>query len=181
MDDQIGVALCLDALAWIAASQKKPDRALALLAAADAVWAAIPALLPAVLRQHHDVALGTARQALPGSKCRAAAAKGSAMSQAEAIAFALGEAPQPGQRSDGAKSGAADGQLTHREQEVAALVSRGLSNSQIAGTLVISARTAETHVQHIMTKLGFSSRAEIAAWSATSHDDQSAPWPGPGR
>jgi len=49
---------------------------------------------------------------------------------------------------------------------VAALVARGLSNSQIAVTLVISARTVETHVQHIMDKLGFSTRAQIAAWSA---------------
>ena len=42
----------------------------------------------------------------------------------------------------------------------------GLSNSQIAAELVISARTVETHVQHIMDKLGFRTRAQIAAWSA---------------
>jgi Response regulator containing a CheY-like receiver domain and an HTH DNA-binding domain len=46
------------------------------------------------------------------------------------------------------------------------LVARGLSNGQIAGELVISARTVETHVQHIMDKLGVSTRAQIAAWSA---------------
>ena len=49
---------------------------------------------------------------------------------------------------------------------MAALVAQGLSNSQIAATLVISARTVETHVQHIMNKLGCSTRAQIAAWSA---------------
>ena len=42
----------------------------------------------------------------------------------------------------------------------------GQSNGQIAATLVISARTVETHVQHIMDKLGCGSRAQIAAWSA---------------
>jgi DNA-binding NarL/FixJ family response regulator len=49
---------------------------------------------------------------------------------------------------------------------VAALVARGLSNGEIAGELVISARTVETHVQHIMDKLGVGTRAQIAAWSA---------------
>ena len=50
---------------------------------------------------------------------------------------------------------------------MAALVARGHSNGQIAAALVISARTVETHVQHIMDKLGCGSRAQIAAWSAT--------------
>ena len=49
---------------------------------------------------------------------------------------------------------------------MAVLVARGQSNSQIAATLVISARTAETHVQHIMNKLGVGTRAQIAAWAA---------------
>ena len=49
---------------------------------------------------------------------------------------------------------------------MAALVAQGMSNSQIAATLVISVRTVETHVQHIMDKLGCSTRAQIAAWSA---------------
>ena len=56
--------------------------------------------------------------------------------------------------------------LTRREQDVAALVARGQSNGQIAAMLVISDRTVETHVQHIMDKLGCGSRAQIAAWSA---------------
>jgi non-specific serine/threonine protein kinase len=49
---------------------------------------------------------------------------------------------------------------------VAALVAQGQSNSQIASELVISVRTVESHIQHILDKLGFSSRAQIAAWSA---------------
>jgi DNA-binding CsgD family transcriptional regulator/tetratricopeptide (TPR) repeat protein len=55
--------------------------------------------------------------------------------------------------------------LSRREQEVAALVARGLSNREIARTLYLSERTAENHVQHILTKLGFGSRAQIAAWA----------------
>ncbi len=57
--------------------------------------------------------------------------------------------------------------LSRREQEVAALVARGLTNREIARTLFPSERTAENHVQHILTKLGFGSRAQIAAWAVT--------------
>jgi DNA-binding CsgD family transcriptional regulator len=56
--------------------------------------------------------------------------------------------------------------LSSRELEVAALVARGLTNRQIADRLVISERTAQNHVQHILTKLGFMSRSQIAAWTA---------------
>jgi DNA-binding NarL/FixJ family response regulator len=54
--------------------------------------------------------------------------------------------------------------LTHREREVAALVARGLSNREIARHLTIAERTAENHVEHILNKLGFRSRSQIAAW-----------------
>ena len=56
------------------------------------------------------------------------------------------------------------GGLTKRELEVAALVAAGASNRDIADELVISERTAESHVQNILTKLGFGSRAQIASW-----------------
>jgi non-specific serine/threonine protein kinase len=49
---------------------------------------------------------------------------------------------------------------------VAGLITQGLSNNEIAATMTISARTAETHVRHIMVKLGFTTRAQIAAWAA---------------
>lgn len=58
--------------------------------------------------------------------------------------------------------------LTSREVEVAMLVAEGLTNRQIADRLVISERTAQNHVQHILTKLGFTSRSQIAAWTAMS-------------
>jgi DNA-binding NarL/FixJ family response regulator len=54
--------------------------------------------------------------------------------------------------------------LTHREQEIAELVAKGLTNREIASQLVISDRTAEGHVEHILTKLGFRSRGQIGAW-----------------
>ena len=54
--------------------------------------------------------------------------------------------------------------LTPRQLEVAALVSQGLSNRQIAGRLVITERSAESHVERIRDRLGFRSRAQVAAW-----------------
>ncbi|MEV4233753.1 helix-turn-helix transcriptional regulator [Nocardia sp. NPDC049737] len=54
--------------------------------------------------------------------------------------------------------------LSPREREVAARVAAGKSNREIATTLVLSERTAQNHVQHILTKLGFANRSQIAAW-----------------
>ena len=58
------------------------------------------------------------------------------------------------------------GALSAREAQIAALVAEGLTNRQIASRLVISERTAQNHVQHILDKLGFASRSRIAAWHA---------------
>jgi DNA-binding NarL/FixJ family response regulator len=58
------------------------------------------------------------------------------------------------------------GVLSAREAQVAALIAEGLSNRQIAHRLHLSERTAENHVTHILTKLGFGSRARIASWYA---------------
>jgi len=55
--------------------------------------------------------------------------------------------------------------LTPREREVTGLVAEGLSNRQIAEGLYLSERTAETHVQNILTKLGFCSRTQVAGWA----------------
>jgi non-specific serine/threonine protein kinase len=83
-----------------------------------------------------------------------------------AIAYALGEdsraasAPATGPESP---FGAA---LTKRQVAVARLVAQGLTNREIAARLFISDRTAEGHVEQIRNKLGFTSRAQVAAWAA---------------
>ncbi|MGH3193978.1 MAG: helix-turn-helix transcriptional regulator, partial [Streptosporangiaceae bacterium] len=61
---------------------------------------------------------------------------------------------------------AAASPLSPRELEVATLVARRMTNKQIGATLFVSERTAENHVQHILVKLGFSNRSQIAAWLA---------------
>jgi non-specific serine/threonine protein kinase len=54
--------------------------------------------------------------------------------------------------------------LTSREQEIANLLGRGLTNRQVAMRLGMSVRTADTHVCRILRKLGVRCRGEIAAW-----------------
>jgi DNA-binding CsgD family transcriptional regulator/tetratricopeptide (TPR) repeat protein len=56
------------------------------------------------------------------------------------------------------------GGLSPRELEVAALVARGMTNRQIATELVITEGTAANHVKHILARLAFDSRTQIAAW-----------------
>jgi len=55
--------------------------------------------------------------------------------------------------------------LTLREREVAALVAQGKSNGEIADALVVSKRTVETHIAHILAKLGFTNRAQVVRWA----------------
>jgi DNA-binding NarL/FixJ family response regulator len=81
------------------------------------------------------------------------------LSVEDAIGYALNEKPHV--VPSPAK---AEMTLTHRERQVAELVAQGLSNNDIAARLVISRRTAEAHVEHMLLKLGFTSRAQIAAW-----------------
>jgi tetratricopeptide (TPR) repeat protein len=57
------------------------------------------------------------------------------------------------------------GGLTARERQVAALIAQGNSNREIAAALVVGERTIETHVAHILSKLGFDSRTQIAVWA----------------
>jgi DNA-binding CsgD family transcriptional regulator len=96
-----------------------------------------------------------------------AAEAGALAAAAAAAASRLGMGPLL--RSARALSSSLDGSpafpLTRREGEIAALIARGLTNRQIAAALHISERTAENHVQHILTKLGLHTRTQIALWS----------------
>ena len=72
--------------------------------------------------------------------------------------------PQVARRPD--RSSATLALLTHREEEVAILVSRGLTNRQIASELFISEHTVATHIARILKRLALSSRSRLSAWVA---------------
>jgi DNA-binding NarL/FixJ family response regulator len=74
----------------------------------------------------------------------------------DAIALAFGF-KRPRVRSD-------EG-LTAREQEVARLVAEGLTNKEIAARLQLSVRTVESHVRHVLARLGFANRTQLATWA----------------
>lgn len=72
------------------------------------------------------------------------------------------ELPQPDAGTPAARrAGPAAHALTPREREVAGPVAQGLSNREVAERLVISKRTADTHIERILNKLGVASRTEI--------------------
>jgi DNA-binding CsgD family transcriptional regulator len=58
------------------------------------------------------------------------------------------------------------GGLTEREREVAALIAQGKASREIADILVVNSRTIEKHIENILSKLGFTSRAQIAVWAS---------------
>ena len=73
-------------------------------------------------------------------------------------------------QADAAESAARWAMLTAREREVAALVAWGLANKDIASRLVVSKRTVDAHIEHILGKLGYSSRVQIAALAVGQRD-----------
>jgi DNA-binding NarL/FixJ family response regulator len=117
----------------------------------------------------HAPLLANAKQsaiaALGASRFESEFKAGTRLSRSVAIRLALGEPAQ------GATAASDDvgGMLGKREAEVARLVADGLSNKQIGGRLFISERTVDSHVHSILNKLGFNSRAQIAAWMASSN------------
>jgi DNA-binding NarL/FixJ family response regulator len=67
--------------------------------------------------------------------------------------------------------------LSDRQRAVAVLVAAGLSNRAIAETLGVGRRTVDTHVRHILRKLGVRSRVQIGVWVST----RAAPRPAAGK
>lgn len=155
------IPACFEFLASLAAAND-PRRAVCLLAAADSLRTAIGAVLPAVDRIDHERTFAVSRGRLSESAFAAAWRAGGAMTVDEAIASALLGATNPMSPI----TTRTWPELTARESEVAMLISRGLTNREIAAALVIAERTAEAHVTHVLTKLGLRSRTQIALWAA---------------
>ncbi|MBB4712918.1 putative ATPase/DNA-binding CsgD family transcriptional regulator [Streptomyces luteogriseus] len=167
--DVIGIALTLDLLASIAAERGAHEHAALLLGGADRAWADIDT------GRWGSHTLNSARRA---SEERSASAlgrdaferahrRGHALGLAELVGHACQEPGRPHPAEATAVPPPHDGtsvRLTRRETEVARLVAEGLANQQIADRLVIARRTAEGHVERILSKLGFRNRSQIAAW-----------------
>ncbi|WP_280498072.1 ATP-binding protein [Nocardia asiatica] len=165
-NDRVATALMMELMAWIAAARGEHRRAARLLGAVGSEWRRIGTSITAFgphLGRRHDACEHTTAAALPAAVLRAERARGESLDHDQAIEYAL-------DRHECAAAAAEreDSVLTAREQQVAELVARGLSNRQIAQRLVVSPRTIDRHIENILGKLGFSSRAQIAAWTAVS-------------
>jgi DNA-binding NarL/FixJ family response regulator len=146
--------------AAVSANEREGLAACAALAIFDLARALAPGASAASGRPGRPGHVAEAAAALAAEAAALAAA-------AAAMASRLGMPPllRSARSLAAALDGSAAGPLTRREGEIAALVARGLTNRQIAAALHISERTAENHVQHILTKLGLSTRTQIATWS----------------
>jgi non-specific serine/threonine protein kinase len=162
LDDPWRIAHCLEGLAWNAAAAGEHERAARLLGAARTLWHSPGTPAAGALVHPHGRYEAQVRQALGESAFTTAFQHGAALTTDQAIAYALAAKPAavpPPPSAPGALA-----VLTHRERQVADLLAHGLSNKDIAARLVITQRTAETHVENILTKLGFTSRAQAAVW-----------------
>lgn len=156
--DQRGMADCLDGLAGALAALGHAERAARLLGAAEKLREMIGAAVWPTNEPDRERALALARRQLDAATFDRARAEGHARPLEETVTELLSPGTHVPPEEDGSE-------LTPREREVAALVAQGLTNRQIGAALVITEGTARLHVKHILQKLGFRSRAQIAAWA----------------
>jgi len=161
LENRDNLLYLLDGLACHAAMVGRPQRAARLLGAAEGMRAETGIRL----MRHMEPLLAKARETIAGSLGPEALGSemqaGRRMASAEAIAYALEEKKPSGLADPASRTRRTP--LTRRELEIAALVSEGLSNKEIASRVFLSERTVETHVSNILDKLGINSRVEIAA------------------
>lgn len=163
LDESSGLALCLETLAWINGSKGGHLRSAMLQGAAHMVRESIPGPLPRPFQAYSERCRVLGEQALGAGRRTRLFDRGKGLDRSGAIALGLDRPVEPGLTTGAVSAG---GVLSKRELEVAALVAEGWTDKHIASHLVISQRTAESHVEHIRTKLGFHTRSQIAAWSA---------------
>jgi DNA-binding CsgD family transcriptional regulator len=173
-----GVAEGLAGLAAIACAQGQFERAARLFGAAEALAERNQRMIWPAERFERDRHIAWVRTHLDAVALNAAWATGRTMTEEQAIQYAL-TAENAGPLVDAAQPSSDPahrltlrqaekqfyGGLTGRECEVAALIAQGKSNRALGEQLVITERTAERHVANILSKLGFHSRTQIAAWA----------------
>jgi predicted ATPase/DNA-binding SARP family transcriptional activator/DNA-binding CsgD family transcriptional regulator len=164
------ISRSVECLATVVSMQGYSYRAARLFGAGEALREAIGASQVPFYLVDHARGVATARAGLGEEDFAAAWAEGRAMTVEQAVEYALSSeqaaASQavfaPGRPTTEEPSH----KLTHREGEVAALITQGLPNRSIAEELYVSERTVEVHVRRILKKLGLRSRTQIAAWRA---------------
>jgi ATP/maltotriose-dependent transcriptional regulator MalT len=162
------MARIMTALGLLALAEQDPERAIRMEGAAQALRTE----LGRVHSRQTSTLFDAARQQLGEATADRLFAEGHAMSRGEAIRYGtsppgigLTAASLGGPQSGDPLATGPRSLLTPRELEIATLAALGLSNRAIADELVISPATAARHMANIFTKLGFTSRAQLAAWA----------------
>ncbi|MGI5232573.1 ATP-binding protein [Actinoallomurus sp. CA-142502] len=168
INDKWGPTWNIEGLAWVAAAAGDHERAALCLDTArrlrESIGVSIPQLLP--FSEAHKACEARVRESLGQQGYLAAIRRGAGLELDQAIDYVLGEDDLlPGAS---APSRDAASPLTPREQQVAELIAQGKTNKEIAASLVIAQRTAEAHVENILVKLGYTSRAEVVMWMTES-------------
>jgi non-specific serine/threonine protein kinase len=164
LQDHLGVAMCLEVLAWVAARQDRAVEAARLMGCCRRSFELGGSSFDRVafFSPEHEQRVEQVRSRLGDEGLEREIAAGRELDAAEAVRLlAPNDVPEQGRASTRRE---AFSPLTRREHDIALLVAQGLSNKEIAASLVIAQRTAEGHVEHILSKLGFRSRAQVAAW-----------------
>ncbi|WP_189251895.1 ATP-binding protein [Lentzea flava] len=158
--DLTGIGWSVESLSWVESALGHAEEAATLLGAADRIWEIMgrPLRTYQHLYPYHEETERVARERLGAKGFDEAFGRGRAMDVDETVAFSLQEEPPVVERE------APPAVLTRREREIADLIAQGLTSREIADRLVISVRTAETHTEHILAKLGFRSRVQVATW-----------------
>ena len=165
----------LEAMASLSASLEEATRAAHLWGASEAAREATGVLLTTGERSLlHEPYLVAARAQLGEATWEEALVEGRTMSLEEAVEYAFSKEVKKEIESPTTLAPEVPSTdrppvaLTPREQEIALLVARGLTNRQVSTELGISERTAGNHVARILSKLGLRSRAQLANWATES-------------
>jgi DNA-binding CsgD family transcriptional regulator len=148
---------CLGTLAGEAGSPREAAR---LFGAAHAIRQRIGEVRFKIYDAGYEASVAALRDAMSEKDFKTAWAEGAVLSTEEAIAYS--------QRGRGQRKRPASGwdSLTPTERDVVRLVSEGLANNDIATRLFVSPRTVQTHLTHVYTKLGLSSRVQLVQEAA---------------
>jgi DNA-binding CsgD family transcriptional regulator len=161
IDNRLTQYYGLAAAGWYASTAGHPRLAAQLLGAAETLATQTGADMLGPSLPFLTSAKQSARESLGAPSFDAEYATGKRMSRNAAVHLALDESAS---LDAPAAEGPAAGPLAKREVEVARLIADGMSNKQIGARLFISEATVASHVRHIMDKLGFNSRSQIAVW-----------------
>jgi non-specific serine/threonine protein kinase len=167
LGNTLGIGEVLEGFAALAGVQGRPRRAARLYGAAEALREITGAPLIEADRVHQERYIREIQRRLGAGAFASEWAAGRATGPEEAVRLALRVGASDADAAEEPVRGRSV--LTRREQEVAALVARGMTNRQVAAQLLVAPRTIETHLEHIFAKLGVQTRAEVAAW-ATRHE-----------